>query len=108
MRSQALFDRKVAKIVFNVVFYTALATLVLYIMINGQDNKIIGSLGEIDNRVQNVDTKIVMDRKSNTYYESDKKINLTENGNLKQVQDRYDALKNAYEKEIEQEKEDER
>ena len=27
--------RKVAKIVFNVVFYTALATLVLYIMING-------------------------------------------------------------------------
>ena len=35
MKEGIIMKRKVAKIVFNVVFYTALAALVLYIMING-------------------------------------------------------------------------
>lgn len=76
----------------------------IYIMINNKDNTIISSLGKVQGKIENVDTKVAMNRERKEYFESDKKIDLTENKNEKQIEQIYDTLKNEYENEIEEER----
>lgn len=76
----------------------------IYIMINNKDNTIITSLGKVKGKIENIDTKVVMDSERDEYFESDKKINLTENKNEEQIEQIYDTLKNEYENEIEEER----
>ena len=76
----------------------------IYIMINNKNNTIITSLGEVDGKIQNIDTKVVMDNNRKEYFESDKKIDLTENKTQEQIEEIYDTLRNEYKKEVEQER----
>lgn len=76
----------------------------IYVMIDNKDKTIITSLGEVDGKIENIDTKVVMDSKRNEYFESDKKIDLTENKDEEQIKQTYDAIQNEYEKEIEEER----
>lgn len=76
----------------------------IYIMINNKNNTIITSLGEVDGKIQNIDTKVVMDSNRNEYFESDKKIDLTDNKKQEQIEEIYDTLRNEYKKEVEQER----
>lgn len=76
----------------------------IYVMINNRDNTIITSLGKVEGEIKNIDTKVVMDSERNEYFESDKKIDLTENKKQEQIEQIYDSLKNEYEKEIEEER----
>lgn len=76
----------------------------IYVMINNKDNKIITSLGKVKGKIENIDTKVVMDSERNEYFESDKKIDLTENKKEEEIEQIYDTLENEYENEIEEER----
>lgn len=76
----------------------------IYVMINNKDNTIITSLGNVEGKIENIDTKVIMDNERNEYFESDKKIDLTENKNEEQIEQIYDALENEYENEMEEER----
>lgn len=76
----------------------------IYVMINKKDNTIISSLGKIYKDIKNIDTKVVMDYNRNEYFESDKKIDLTENKTKEEVEQIYMALENEYQKGIEEER----
>lgn len=78
----------------------------IYVMINNNDNTIITSLGKVDGEITNIDTKVIMDNEKNEYFESDKKIDLTENKSQEQIEKIYDTLENQYEKEIKESEEE--
>lgn len=77
----------------------------IYVMINNNDNTIISSLGKVDGKITNIDTKVVMDGQRNEYFESDKKIDLTEDKNQEEIEQIYETIENEYEKELEEERE---
>lgn len=77
----------------------------IYVIINNKDNTIISSLGKVDRKITNIDTKVVMAYGRKEYFESDKKIDLTKDKNEEEVKQIYEAIQNEYEKDLEEEKE---
>lgn len=77
----------------------------IYIMINKNDDKIIASLGKVKGKIENVDTKVAMNGERKEYFESDKKIDLTENKNEEEIKQIYDALEKELEKDVEKDTE---
>ena len=81
----------------------------IYVVINKEDNSVIGSLGKVEGEITNVDTKIVMDGNRKEYLEGEKKIDLTKDSDNKEIdeksiENRYKALANEYQKVLDKDK----
>ena len=64
----------------------------IYTFINKKDDKIVASVGKIYNKIENVDTKVVMNAQGKEYTESDKKLNIIDGKDREETQKIFDAL----------------
>lgn len=65
----------------------------IYIVINNRTNEIIASIGRVNYKVTNIDTKIVMNDKRKEYLEAEDKIDITEGKTDEEKEQIYNALK---------------
>ena len=93
----------------NVDSYLTAGIGEIYVLINKDNNSVIGSLGKVEGEITNVDTKIVMDGNRKEYLEGEKKLDLTKDIDNKEIdeksiENRYKALENEYQKVINKDK----
>ena len=78
----------------------------IYVAIDRRDNSVIYSVGKIDNKVANVDTKVVMKNDSNgqriEYFKSNKAINPTLNKDEKSINNIYETMEYEFDKQQKQ------
>ena len=65
----------------------------IYIIINSRTNEIIASIGRVNYKVTNIDTKIVMNDKRKEYLEAEDKIDITEGKTDEEKEQIYNSLK---------------
>lgn len=65
----------------------------IYIIINNRTNEIIASIGRVNYKVTNIDTKIVMNDKRKEYLEAEDKIDITEGKTDEEKEQIYNSLK---------------
>lgn len=78
----------------------------IYSVINKNSNEIIASVGRINGEIENIDSKVVMDYDRKEYFQSDKKIDLTENKKEEEKEEIYETLQKQCEKVIEKQNEE--
>ena len=64
----------------------------IYVFINKEDNTIISSIGKVADKVQNIDTKIVMDSQRKEYISNNKKIDITQGKTSEEIEEIYNAM----------------
>ena len=64
----------------------------IYVFVNKKDNTIISSIGKVEDEVQNIDTKIVMDSQKKEYISNSKKIDITQGKTNEEIDEIYNAM----------------
>ena len=64
----------------------------IYVFINKEDNTIISSIGKVADKVQNIDTKIVMDSQRKEYISNNEKIDITQGKTSEEIEEIYNAM----------------
>lgn len=82
----------------------------IYVAIDNRDEKIIYSVGKIEGKIVNVDTKVVQtynDGKRKEYFESNNNLDITKNKDEKEVNNIYDTLEHEFEEQQKQKEQQE-